>query len=467
MSSDSVNRGSRYSSGSGSGYSSGSGSGSSSRPVARSGPSIKSEMDYASRNGPKAMSNSQSHFDSNSDKITRSSLRGNRHSNPSRSTLKYRRRRFFVFGTILVVMAFVLILVSLNSPSGTNTTIGSSKRSAKNAVAHNQSISSPTSITRTIPLVSSSLKTWSLANPISRLVMLPGPNANQLLIFGGLDAAGGSAPGVYSLNTTNGQLTWVANLAGPLHDSSGVELGGNYLLFGGGNASGSIGTVQSLPANGLGGSVGTNSSGSGSTPSLNATVVGALPLVRSDSSAVSVGSTAYVVGGYDGVIGAHSVLATGNGTSFRIVASLPVPVRYAGVVALGDSIYVFGGEAVGGAQAGNPLSTIQQINLKTDSASVVGNLPVPVYGEAAGVLGGVAYLAGGMVGSLTAGLNPQSTIWGYNALTHKIKQVGQLAEPAAHAGVSVMGSTMWIVGGKSTGGKPVASVQIVTQSSVH
>jgi hypothetical protein len=295
---------------------------------------------------------------------------------------------------------------------------------------------------------------WSLPNPISRLVLLAGSTPNQAVILGGVDAAGSSAAGVYTLDTTNGQLAWVANLTGPLHDASGVVLAGHDVLFGGGNAGGSVATVQSLPGT-------ASSQPPGSTPALRASVTGQLPAARSDSSAVTIGNTAYVVGGYDGTTGDRSVLATTSGTSFRTVASLPVAVRYAAVAALGDHILVFGGEDVGGPQTGRPSTAIQQIDPATGKATVVGSLPEPLYGAAAATLGGVVYVAGGMTASAASGKHPVATVWAYDPATRRMLPAGQLRVPVAHAGMTVLGSRMWLVGGTSTGGAPVTAVQMV------
>ncbi len=318
-----------------------------------------------------------------------------------------------------------------------------------------------------IPAAESGQLPWSLPNPISRLTLLPGPAPNQLVILGGLLPSGSSASGVYTLGTANGRLTWVANLSAPSHDASGVALAGTDILFGGGNASGSVATVQSLPAAAY---PATNPTAT--RPGLTARVTGQLPQLRSDSSALVMGSTAYVIGGYNGTTGDRSVLAidlastspSTSGMSFRTVATLPVAVRYAGVAALGGKILVFGGLGVSGPDAGKPIASIQEVDPATGKASIVGTLPEPLYGAAAANLGGVVYLAGGMTGASGAtgsGLHPVATIWAYDPSTRQVLRAGQLRVPVAHAGAAVIGNRMWLIGGKSTGGTPVAAAQMV------
>ena len=63
------------------------------------------------------------------------------------------------------------------------------------------------------------------------------------------------------------------------------------------------------------------------------TVVGHLPQPRADLAAVTIGSTVYLVGGYDGTNATRDVLATTDGVQFRTVAQLPVGVRYPAVAA--------------------------------------------------------------------------------------------------------------------------------------
>ena len=88
-------------------------------------------------------------------------------------------------------------------------------------------------------------------------------------------------------------------------------LGGRLLVLGGGTAT-SVPTVQAF------------------SPGTQAAVVGQLTRARSDSNGVSAGPVGYVVGGYDGTTVDPQVLATTDGRHFRVVARLPVPVRYAG-----------------------------------------------------------------------------------------------------------------------------------------
>ena len=233
----------------------------------------------------------------------------------------------------------------------------------------------PTKPAPSLPAAESGVLPWSLAAPLSREVLLPGPGSGQLTILGGLAAGGSSAAGVYTLNTASGALTYSGSLTGPLHDASGAVVGGREMVFGGGTVASSA-AVQTLP-----GTLGA------------ASLSGTLPQARSDSASAVVGGTAYIVGGYDGASFDPTVLATTNGTSFTAVAKLPIPVRYPAVAALGGSIYVFGGQTADG----EPTASVQLIDPATHTARVVGALPEPVTGASAATLQGVMYVMGGRV----------------------------------------------------------------------
>src|SRR5690348_4674000 len=217
---------------------------------------------------------------------------------------------------------------------------------------------------------------YQLPSGISREVVLA--SGGRLLIIGGLDQRSATTRVVTELNPVTGRTVRAGRLAAASHDAAGALLGGTPYLFGGGVAA-SLATVQSLRGRGT------------------ATVAGQLPGPRSDLSSVTLGGTAYLVGGYDGASYDAAVLATGNGRSFRTVARLPVPVRYAAVAGTGRDIYVFGGQTASG-----PSRVIQRVDLGTGQATVVGHLPVPVTGATAFTLADRIFIAGGQAGARPA-----------------------------------------------------------------
>lgn len=289
----------------------------------------------------------------------------------------------------------------------------------------------------TLPAAESGVLPWALRTPVSREVVLPGPGGAQLTVVGGLRPGGASTGEVLTVNTATGAVARSGSLLAPLHDASGAVLRGRATVFGGGTSASSAG-VQGLPSSGT------------------AAAIGTLPRARSDSASVSLGTTSYLLGGYDGSHMDPQVLATTDGTAFTVVAQLPVPVRYPAVAALGGSIYVFGGQTADG----EPTSAVQRVDPKTRSARVVGRLPEPVTGASAAALEGVLYICGGET-SAVGGTTPNPGIWAYDPATGSALAAGRLRVPVSHAGIAVLGQRAWVVGGETATG-PVGAVQMLT-----
>ncbi|MGH3415283.1 MAG: hypothetical protein ACRDSS_02340, partial [Actinocrinis sp.] len=309
--------------------------------------------------------------------------------------------------------------------------------------------------------VESGLLPWRLSAPISREIALPG-RGRRLVLLGGLNGST-SANGIFSLDTGNGGLHQIGTLHAGVHDAAGAIVGGRGLVFGGGSPA-TTAAVQEFPAG----------------PS----AAGALPTPRSDAQATTIGHTTYVVGGFTGSRPDPTVLATTNGRTFQSVAALPVPVRYPAVAALGGKLYVFGGESVAGPAAGPPVNDVQVVDPATRTAKVVAHLPEPLEASAAVVLGGTIYLAGGdtsarqrsRTGVGTTQLEPQvssrgsggldtlKTIWAFDPSTGRALVAGSLQVPVSHAGVTVLGSRAWLVGGES-GGTQLSVVQMIERNA--
>ena len=357
-----------------------------------------------------------------------------------------RRRRVAVLG-----LALLAVLVFLLSVGG-----------GGHATRHRMAVRAASRRHPAAPAVESGLLPWPITAPISREVLLPGAGAH-LILLGGLNGST-SASGVFSLDTANGALRAIGSMPVGVHDAVGAVIHGHELVFGGGSPS-TVATVEAFPQ------------GRAGRP-------GALPSPRSDAGVATIGGSTYIVGGYDGTRPDRMVLMTTNGRDFRPIASLPVPVRYPAVAAIGRKLYVFGGQAISGAGAGRPVDDIQLIDTATRSASVISHLPEPVEASAAVVLGGHIYLAGGAtttpqvsrpgVGSTqlappvsasgAGGLTTVSTIWTFDPLTKRTLAAGRLQVPVSHAGVAVLGSRAWLVGGES-GNSQLATVQMITPNA--
>jgi DNA-binding beta-propeller fold protein YncE len=258
------------------------------------------------------------------------------------------------------------------------------------------------------------------------------PHGADLLLLGGLNQRSAASASILRLNPVTGSTTAAGRLASATAGAGGVTLNGRDFLFGG---------VSTQQIDGRG----------------TATMAGRLPAARAGLAAVNVGGTAYLVGGSTG---AGDVLATTDGRHFRSVGRLPVPVRDAAVAALGDQIWVFGGQAAAG-----PVSDIQRVTVPgagshgTARAVLAGHLPRPVTGAAAVALGGTLFIAGGQVSQ--AGRAPASAIsdqvLAYRPGSAAVRVAGQLPVAVAGAGVAVAGDTAYLVGGND-GVRPVPTV---------
>jgi N-acetylneuraminic acid mutarotase len=255
------------------------------------------------------------------------------------------------------------------------------------------------------------------------------------LIIGGLDTTESSVEGVFQLDPASGRAREVGSLTGPLHDAAAAVVGERVLVFGGGTET-STDEVQALPV-------------SGGSIAGAAQPVGRLPTVRSDLSAVTVGSTAYVLGGYDGKEPIASVLATTDGSRFTEVTKLPTPGRYLAVAALGGRIYAFGGEGASGAAS----DAIQEVDPKAGTARVVGRLPEGLYHASAVALGHAIYLFGG-----EANEEPTDGIWRFEPGQKKVVAVGKLPQPTAGGAATTVGSTAYLIGGTGAAGTALPSV---------
>ncbi len=369
-------------------------------------------------------------------------------------TRSIRRQRILIrrLGLVLGLTVLGIVLAVLTS-GGANHQPGGRAPTTHKRAAH-AAARGP----KPIPAVESGLLPWSLQAPLSREVVLPAKSPN-VVVLGGLDGST-STPSVFFLNTLNGAVRPIGSLQAGVHDAAGSIVQGRALVFGGGTPT-TVATNEAFPANPPHG-------------------LGNLPAPRSDSVAVSVMGTTYIVGGYTGSGPDAAVLATTDGVRFSTVARLPVAVRYPAVAFAAGKLYVFGGEAISGRGAGFPVDDIQAIDPATHSATVVGHLPVPLEASAAIKLGGNIYVAGGDTttaqpttqGVGTAQLATEShpvgspavfstsMIWAFDPASGRMLAAGRLQVPVSHAAVTALGGRAWLIGGES-GGNQVSDVQMI------
>jgi len=317
---------------------------------------------------------------------------------------------------------------------------------------------------RTRATITVATPTQPLPAPVSAEVVLPG-TATQLVVMGGSTTGGKIASGVFTLDTTSGKLALVGQLGATLADATGALISGQDVVMGGSSPS-AVATVQQMPQPGP------------NLPYTRTTVVGTLPQPRTDAAAVTVGPTTYLVGGDDGSNLLPQVLSTTDGRTWGVVANLAQPVRFAAAAATPTKIYVFGGEGIVPSVASAPFDTIQELDLTTHRSKIVGHLPEPLSQASAVAIGDRILVIGGNAvirppgspsrgsgrSNTTSTLPPRTltvpTIWSFDPATAKVTKVGQLSVPVAQAGVALLGSTIWVIGGQSNGA-PASSVQSI------
>lgn len=276
-------------------------------------------------------------------------------------------------------------------------------------------------------VLKASLERWHLRHAVSREVVLP--EAGRLAIVGGLRRNDITTSSVTVVDPADGSVAGAPALARASHDAGGTIVAGRALLFGGGSAA-SGKWIQERGASGAW------------------RVAGTLPSPRSDLAAVTIGSRAYVLGGYDGTRLDPSVLRASRDGHVVTIGRLPVPVRYAAVAAVGNDIWVVGGRARSG-----PTNVVQRVDAATGHASVVGRLHQSLAGASAVALGGQVYICGGIVGG-----RPTRQILRLTAPSGQVSPAGQLPTPASYAGAAVLGrNTGYLVGGET----PAISTSVI------
>jgi outer membrane protein assembly factor BamB len=150
----------------------------------------------------------------------------------------------------------------------------------------------------------------------------------------------------------------------------------------------------------------------------------------SDLGAVTIGGKAYLVGGYTSVKFASAVLRYRGAGKTATVARLPAGTRYAGVAAIGSTIYVAGGLTPGFA-----TSAIVAVDTQTGTMRRIGTLPAPEDHAAMAALGGELYLFGG------------SRVLRIDPSTGAVSTAATLPASLADATATTVGSRIVVTGG--------------------
>ena len=284
----------------------------------------------------------------------------------------------------------------------------------------------PVSVTTTpAPVAVTAIQAaWRLPAPLTRpAVTVSGP---RIVLLGGLTKADSSTASVLEVDPATGQARSAGSLAQAVHDAAASLVASTPTVFGGGGAR-TVDVVQAF---------------AGAT----AHATGHLPQPRSDLAAAVVNGTTFVLGGFDGRTLVRDVLATNDGSHFRVVGQLAQGVRYPAVAAVGSGVWVVGGQTGTSEGAnGTEVDLVQRVDSRSGAVSVVGHMPQPIAHAMAFTLGDRLYVAGGRTSA-----GAVDTIWSI-AADGTVTPVGKLPGRRSDAGVAVVGPTAWLLGGEVTG----------------
>lgn len=183
------------------------------------------------------------------------------------------------------------------------------------------------------------------------------------------------------------------------------------------------------------------------------TAAGALPSAQSDVAVTSLNGTAYVVGGFDGSNALNTIVAWTPGGQAHVVGHLPVALRYAAVAAVPGAVLIAGGSTPTGAS-----SAIYRFTPATGAVQQIGRLAQPLTHAGAAVLGSTLYVVGGR-GDSTTSQSP--AIWAIDPATGLVKPAGHLPQPLSDAGVVSLGDAIIVAGGRAASGTQGGAGELV------
>jgi hypothetical protein len=325
-----------------------------------------------------------------------------------------------------VVLAAAVAVLAAACSSGRHGAAGTTGPATTLPHAANAPASSrpATTAPRTAVSLTASPEGWTLPNSVSRPVVLP--DANGFVVLGGLATGDTSTSRIVRVDTGTGTASTTGQLALAVHDSAGAVIGGRFFVFGGGSFS-TVSVVQAWTAG-------------------SASEVSRLPDARSDLSAATLHGTTYVVGGFDGSAMTPDVLATTDGLSFRTVAQLAVPVRYAAVAAVGRTLWVVGGVTSTSEGGTTDTDAVQKVDLVSGQVSIAARLPQAFGHSTALVLDGQIFVLGGRSGTV-----PSAEIWRIDQANGALVAAGHLPGAVSDAGSIAVNGVGYLVGGEVTG----------------
>jgi hypothetical protein len=349
----------------------------------------------------------------------------------------YRRRRRTLAASVLLFI--VLIIVIATSGSGGGKLAPPKTHGSTGTTGLSQS-PAPLSYTRVA----------TLAEPVRASAAAPYPGKDAMLLLGGIATTDDGTAGIGEV--TANSTTLVGTLPVSLFAAGAVTIGDHVYVFGG--ASG----TQSSPVAERGILSYDPISGSAAVPE-----IAQLPTDDFEPGVAAIGSTVYIVGGFDGAKTLDTLDTWQPGAHASVATRLPVALRYAAVAAVDGRLVI-----AGGLLANNTASRrVYVYNPATRAFKTLrAELPTGIYAATAVSLGKLVYVIGGGVPTTTAtGLAPRpvATIYSIDPRSGQVAAAGTLSDgPRVEAAGARVGSTIYLAGGLTTGDQTTNAVGTLT-----
>ena len=278
-------------------------------------------------------------------------------------------------------------------------------------------------------------RTGDLPAPVQDAAAATTAQDRGVILLGGLTAADTSTAAIVVAHPTGARQRGVLPTA--LHDAGAVRLGASTYLFGGGDGSKQLDGIVRVDA------------ATGATAD-----AGRLPSPSSDQAAAELAGTAYVVGGYTGSHWLDTIVAWRPGSSARVVAHLPAPLRYAAVTAVDDRLLIAGGSLPNGSASDEVFAYVPAEHRVVR----IGRLPAPTTHAAAAALGGVAYVVGGRGATLGSGT---ARVIAVDVRSRRIWRAGHLSTWRSDLAAATVGTRILLAGGRGPGGAESAISELM------
>lgn len=169
-----------------------------------------------------------------------------------------------------------------------------------------------------------------------------------------------------------------------------------------------------------------------------------LPAARARSAAVAVGNFIYVIGGeVNQTVSGDLLRFEPISNTWTLMSSpKPTPVANTGAAVVGSHVYVIGGAD----SNGNTTSAVEAYDTTNNTWQVLKQLPIPLAGHAVASLGGTIYVFGGIDHA-----GATNTSLAYNTETNAWSTQAPIPTARSLAAAESLGDRIYVVGGYADG----------------